>query len=335
MLWSRWGALRARCRPLSWALLLLAPAALPAADGPAGAPSQSFFPMPIAVPREPDPHVPAIPERLRVDVQSEGTSSREELAAAANRLPLQALSPANRARIAGLISQPSLYRRLPTITCRTDPRVYSYFTEHPDVAVSIWRVMGISEMQMRQVSATEWETDLNDGTVGLVTLLHAAPTSRLVLCEGEFKSPLLAKPIRSTGLMHLQTQNWQDGSGRSYVTHSADMFVQFHSSAVETIAKLISPMSFKMADSNFEEVSVFIRMMDEAMSHEPGWVERTAGKMEGVLPGADKTLLDVAAEVYVDAQRRALEQAGQPVTLDAIRPPIQTASGIDAASAPR
>jgi hypothetical protein len=76
-------------------------------------------------------------------------------------------------------------------------------------------------------------------------------------------------------------------------------------------------------------------MMDEAMSHEPGWVERTAGRMEGVLPGTDKQLLDVAAQVYVDAQRRALQQAGQPVTLDAIRPPIQTASGVDAAIAPR
>jgi hypothetical protein len=334
MLWTRWEALRARRRTLSAALILMFAAPLAGADGPAAAPHQSFFPMPVAVPREADSDLPAIPERLRVEVLSEGTSSREELTAAVQRLPLSSLTSAGRARIAGVTGEPSLFRRLPMITCRTDPRVYSYFTEHPDVAVSIWRAMGISQMQMRQVSATEWETDLKDGTVGLITLLHATPTSRLVLCEGEFKSPLLAKPIRSTGLMHLQTQTWQDAAGQAYVTHTADMFVQFHSSAVETIAKLISPMSFKMADGNFEEVTVFIRMMDEAMSHEPGWVEQTAGRMEGVLPGTDKQLLDIAAQVFVDAQRRELEQAGQPVTLEAIRPPIQTASG-DGAIAPR
>ena len=335
MLWSRWGELRARCRPLSVALVFLSPSLLAAADGADAAANRSFFPAPVAVPREPQPQLPAIPDRLRVDVQSEGTSSRDELTAATTRLPLAELSAPHRTRVEGIVGQPSLFRRLPTITCRTDPRVYAYFTEHPDVAVSIWRVMGISEMQMRQVSPTEWETDLKDGTVGLVTVLHATPTSRLILCEGEFKSPLLTKPIRSTGLMHLQTQTWQDGAGQCYVTHAADMFVLFQSGAVETIAKLISPMSFKMADSNFEEVSVFLRMMDEAMAHEPGWVERTAGRMEGVLPGTDKQLLDVAAQVYVDAQRRALQQAGQPVTLDAIRPPIQTAAGLDADIAPR
>ena len=176
------------------------------------------------------------------------------------------------------------------------------------------------------MSATEWETDLQDA-VGLVTLLHSAPTSEADPLRGEFKSPLLPKTIRSTGLMNLQTQTWQDQTGQHHVTHSADMFVQFHSTAVESVAKLISPMSFRMADHNFEEVTVFIRMMDEAMSHEPGWVERTAGKLEGVLPGTDRQLLNVAAEVYVDAQRRALQQAGRPVTLEAIRPPVQTASG--------
>ncbi len=328
MVWRRLESLRARCRPLYLSAILLAPGMLPAADPAAPSSSQSFFPAPVAIPRETDRQVPGVPERLRVTTKAEGTSSKDELAAAVHRLPLNDLLPEYRARVTSMANSPSLFRRLPTITCRTDPRVYEYFTQHPDVAVSIWRAMGISEMQMRQVSPTEWETDLQDGTVGLVTLLHSTPTSRLILCEGEFKSPLLTKTIRSNGLMHLQTQMWQDQTGQHYVTHSADMFVQFHSTAVETIAKLISPMSFKMADHNFEEVSVFIRMMDEAMSHEPGWVERTAGKLEGVLPGSDRELLNVAAQVYVDAQRRALQQAGQPVTLESIRPPIQTASGL-------
>jgi hypothetical protein len=335
MVRKRLDALRARCVPLCLAAALQLPGAIMAADPPGPPSGQSFFPNPVAVPRERAATLPTTPDRLRVEVQSEGDSSRQELASAIRRLPLHELSPAARTRVSEITNSPSLFRRLPTISCRTDPRVYTYFTEHPDVAVSIWRVMGISEMQMRQVSATEYETDLQDGTVGMVSVLHRTPTSRLVLCEGEFKSPLLTKTIRSTGLMHLQTQTWQDRNGKSGVTHTADMFVQFQSSAVETVAKLISPMSFKMADHNFEEVSVFLRMMDEAMSHEPGWVERTASRMEGVLPGADQELLQVAAQVYVDAQRRTLERAGQPVTLDAIRPPVQTASGVEGGVLPR
>lgn len=267
-----------------------------------------------------------IREVLRVDVTQAGTSARGDLADAVQRLPMRQLTAEQARRVNAIIRSPSLFRRLPTITCRTDPRVYSYFVSNPDVAVSIWRVMGISEMQLRQISANEYETDLNDGTIGALTVLHRSEKCQLVLCEGDFKSPLLAKPIRSTGLMCLQSRAWQDADGRNYVTHVGDVYVVFHSDAVEAIAKLISPMSFKMADKNFEEVTIFIRMMDQAMSHEPGWVERTASRMEGVIPGRDKELIELAAQVYVDARRRALQQAGGPVSVDTILPPVQSAS---------
>jgi hypothetical protein len=266
-------------------------------------------------------------QRLRVEVNQTGTSAKDELTRSLQRLPLAQLADADRQRVNSIVRSPSLYRRLPTVTCRTDARVYSFFVENPDVAVSIWRVMGISDMQMRQISANEYETDLKDGTFGALTVLHRSPTCHLVMCTGDFKSPLLAKPIRSTGLMCLQSQTWQAEDGTSYVTHAGDVYVMLQSEAVEAIAKLISPMSFKMADKNFEEVTLFIRMMDEAMSREPGWIERTASRMDGVIPGRDKELLDVAAKVYVDARRRELQQTGGAVSLEAIRPPVQSASG--------
>ena len=150
MAWRRLDALRARSRALSLSALLLTPGLLCAADPPAAS-NQSFFPAPVAIPRESDPQVPAgTPERLRVSTSAAGTSSRDELSAAVHRLPLNELTSAHRNRVTTIANSPSLFRRLPTITCRTDPRVYSYFTQHPDVAVSIWRAMGISEMQMRR-----------------------------------------------------------------------------------------------------------------------------------------------------------------------------------------
>jgi len=264
---------------------------------------------------------------LKVDITQPGNSGRDEQARAVQRIPTSKLTAAHAQKVNSIVRAPSLYRRLPTVTCRTDPRVYAYFVENPDVAVSIWRVMGISEMQLHQVSDTEYEADMKDGNIGVLTVLHRSENSHLVLCEGDFKSPLLAKPIKSTGVMSLQSRHWQGEDGTNYVTHTGDVFVVFHSDAVEAIAKLISPMSFKLADKNFEEVTIFVRMMDEAMAHEPGWVERTASRLDGVVPGRDKELLEVAAKVFVDARRRELQRAGGPVTLEAIRPPVRSASG--------
>jgi hypothetical protein len=294
----------------------------------------SGIPMPVNIPRDdvgqraarmPQGH--AAVDRLKVNVDRDGTSSRNDLEAATRRLPFHQLAPADQQKVREIANSPSLFRRLPQVTCQADRRVYDFFARHPDVAVSIWRAIGISEMQMRQTGPCEWETDLRDGTIGVVKLLHRSETSMLVLCEGEFKSPLLARPIYSTGLMHLEMHFGTDAAGQQTVTHSGDLFVVLHSDAVEAVAKLISPMSFKMVDRNFEEVTLFLRMMDEAMVREPGWVEKTAERLDGILPGRTEELLAVTAQVYVDGQRRIRTASGETTSLEAIRPPVRTASG--------
>lgn len=303
-------ARRHRLRLLS-GLFLLATATRLCAQGPGAAPpAENFFPMPVTVPRAaPGPAAPAgaieaVPPRLRLEVQEKGNSSRDELQAAIRRFPFSQLDPTDRERIRPVLESPTLFRRLPKIRCEIDPRGYTFFTAHPDVAVSIWRAMGISEMQLYQTGPREYETDLRDGTQGVITVLHSSSGRQVVLCEGQFKSPLLARPIQSTGLLALETAFTRDATGRTFVTHTADVFVLFPSNTVEAVARLISPMSFKMADRNFEEVTLFLRLMDEAMCRQPGWVEQTAGKLDGILPGRDAELLAVTAQVYAEAARR-------------------------------
>lgn len=266
-------------------------------------------------------------EPLRTDVLYAGTSSREELDFARNRLPWNQLSRTAHARASTVVNDLSLFRRLPTVRCEVDSRTYWYLSQHPDVAVSLWRAMGISEMRMWQTGPYRYECDLRDGTFGAIDVLYRDNGRQIVICDGQFQSPVLANPIAATGLMHLQTTMQRTDDGRTIVTHTADVFVKFNSQTVEALAKLVSPVTFKMADQNFEEVTLFLRMMDQAMSRQPGWVEQMAGRMEGVLPGRDAELLELTAEVYVDAQRRRLQAAGQPVTLEAMQPPVTPASG--------
>src|SRR5690606_20909099 len=137
-------------------------------------------------------------------------------------------------------------------------------------------------VQMWQTSATSYETDTRDGTIGTVDVLYRHPGSYLVLCHGQFQSPALPKPIQASALMHLQPRFSTDGT----VAHHVDLFVSFPSLTVETIAKLVSPVSNRIADRNFEEVSLFVEMMSTAMSRQPGWVEQLAGELEGIVDGS-------------------------------------------------
>lgn len=264
---------------------------------------------------------------LRVEVLAPGNSSRAMLRAAADGVPLNRLQPADRQRARTVLSSISLYRRLPTVRCEVDPRVYTYFTTHPDVAVSIWRAMDVSNLQMRQTGPLEYEADAGDGTQGVISLLYRGPDCCLIHCDGQFTNPVVKKPIRAQGLMCLYTEFSRTSDGRTLATNRADIFVTFPSQTVETVARLIAPVSNRIADRNLEELSLFLRFMDAAMTTQPGWVEDVSTRLDGLLPGRREQLLQLTAEVYVDGQRQMQARNGQDPSLELILPPVRSASG--------
>ena len=87
----------------------------------------------------------------------------------------------------------------------------------------------------------------------------------------------------------------------------------------------MAPISNKITDKNFEEITLFVRMMQLAMSQQPGWVEQMASKMDGILAGRADALLEVTAQCYIDEKRRQGVITGDPVSLKAIQPPVAIA----------
>ncbi len=239
-----------------------------------------------------------------VRVLKKGTSSRASRKAAIDALPLDKLSDEHRKLALSVIESTSVFRDLPTLEFEVEPAVYEFFRMHPDVAVSIWRAMEISQFQMWQTAREQYEADAGDGSTGVLTVLFVGGPHSIVLCEGVYKSPFLAKPIKATALLHIESMYEQRADKKIYARHGGHLFVNFPSQTVDTAAKLISPVSNLIIDRNFHEVSLFLHMMSLAMARQPGWVEHIAGKLEGVLEVRKSQLLDVTAKVYVDANKR-------------------------------
>jgi hypothetical protein len=264
--------------------------------------------------------------RPEVTPVSAGTSSRRARSAAIDELGLHRLPRPNQQLVHGVIDEVSLFRRLPSFRCEVDPQVHEYFVQHPDVAVSIWQAMGISELELSRTGDWSYSMDTNDGTTGTINVLYRSAESCLILCNGMFKSPFLQSPIAARSVMHVRTQFSTDQEGRTFATHQADMFVAFPSQKIETVAKLISPVSNVIVDRNFQEISLFVHVMWLAMGRQPGWVEQIVGQLEGVTDEQRKNLIKLTARVYVDTQTAQRRRAGEPVTLEAIRPPTSGSS---------
>jgi hypothetical protein len=244
------------------------------------------------------------------ELDAKGTSDTAARKAAIAALPLDQLSAENRQKVQTLTKSVSFYRRLPKVTFTVEPEVYNYFLAHPDVAVSIWRAMKISKLKMWQTGRFDYEADTGDGSVGTLEVLHVGGEKNLVTCDGLYKSQLFTKPIEAKSLLFLQASFAKQADGTVLVTHRADLFVSFPSMTIDVVARIFSPLTVKMTDRTFTEISLFLKMMSMAMSRRPDWVEHITEKMEGVADVRKEQILELSTQVFTAAQNRELEQMG-------------------------
>lgn len=245
-------------------------------------------------------------QELSVKIVQRAASSKAIQQSAIDDLPFRQMTAENRKRTQEILRSLSMFRRLATIEFKTHADAYAFFATHPDAAVSIWRAMEISKFQMWQTGPAVYEVESEDGSLGVIEVLHSDSTHKLVLCHGAYNNPLLIKPIQAIALMHLRTSFSDADNGLKLVTHYVDLFVSFPSQTVETAAKVISPISYLIADRNFREISLFVQLMSQAMQNQPGWVERLVGRMDGVLDVRKDQLLKITAKLYVDARKHQL-----------------------------
>lgn len=244
-----------------------------------------------------------------LDAEPKGSSTAAARKQAIAAIPWEQLTAEQRDKVKEITGSVSYYRRLPKVSFPVEPDVYNYFLAHPDVAVSIWRAMQISKLQMFQTGRFEYEADAGDGSVGAIEILYSGAEKHLALCTGEFQSPVFKNPIEARSLILLQTSFITEPDGSTVMSHRAELFISFPSQTIDVAAKIFSPLTVTMTDRTFTEISMFVRMMSLAMTRRPDWVEQIAEKLDGIPELRRKQLLELAARMHTEALHRAARQA--------------------------
>ncbi|MDB5344983.1 MAG: hypothetical protein JWP89_3360 [Schlesneria sp.] len=270
-----------------------------------------------------DAELDAAFQSLGVLTTKTGSSAYAVRKQAIGELQAAELSADATTKVNRILNNLAMFRRLPTLNFEADPDVYNYFLRNPDVTVATWRAMEISKFQLRSTGAGCYEADAGDGSVGRIEILRQTPTETVIHCDGAFKSPLLPKPITARSVMRLQTSFTKEPDGRVVTTHSGDVFVEFPSQAVETVARVISPVSHSIADRNFKQISLYIHLMTQAMAKHPGWIENIGNKLDGVTGAQRQQFLEVSARSHVIARKRLAVQSGKPLQLEEILSPFR------------
>ena len=254
---------------------------------------------------EKTPTDPQSPRRVKLHVEEieAATSSKHARQTIAASIPLDRLEDHHRVQVEALLANRSLFRCLPALRIELEPSSYEFYRRQPEIAVAIWQVLGISEVKLKPIVRDHYTVDSTDGSRGTIEILLRTDDLLIVRGTGNWHSGLLPVPIRSEGLFVLRHRFEQDRDGRRFVTHQAALFLAFPQQSVRNVAKLISPVTNLIADRNFRDISLFLRMMQVASVQRPGWVERIAGRLKGLTQSQRDEFLKTAARAVVTARR--------------------------------
>ena len=233
-------------------------------------------------------------EKAGIRVLADGDSSSNAEDLARNGIPLKAMTQENRQRAQLIIRDRSQFRKLPSLQYTVDETMFRYLLRHPDVAVSTWRVMGISRFEMLQTGEQEFEAHAIDGSEGIADILYQDDTQMVFICQGSYHNSLLPRAMEASALIWFRTVFAPGKDGSHIVTQKADVFVRFPSSGVSALARVLTPVLHSLMDRNLFEVSLYGSMMSRAVRDEPEWVVQVAQQMEGVLPQRKAELIEVA-----------------------------------------
>jgi hypothetical protein len=235
---------------------------------------------------------------------AQGTSSGTTQREAIRSIPIGKLDAASRAKVASVLDNVTLYRRMPIRAVPCDPDLHLFLVRHPDVIVNIWEVLGVAQLQLRQTGPEEFQVEEKEGTSATMQFLYHTRDTHLVYGEWKYTGKVLPRTIGGRCLAILHSGCVHDSDGSCCISNRLDAFVSVEPGGVELLSKIFYPLIAKTADSNFLQTVSFVGSLSRTAEVNSRGVQRLAGKLTHVQPEVRRQFAGVAAAVA----RKASEQ---------------------------
>ncbi|NQU25103.1 MAG: hypothetical protein HQ567_27775 [Candidatus Nealsonbacteria bacterium] len=243
------------------------------------------------------------------------TTSRAARENAVESIPLDQLDTKAQAKVSSVLSDLSVFRRMPIRVIDCDPELYLFLLRNPDVVVNIWEVLKIGSLKVKQVETGKFALTELAGTQCTVEFLYRSHNVHVAYAEGTYTGPLFARPVKGRCLLVLKTGYVREPDGRYYITTRLDTFLSIQPGGAELLTKTFHPLVGKTADLNFVQSMAFLGSLSRTAEVNSRGVQRLASRLERVQPEARQRLAELAAEIpgkYTAASRRKTVRAPVP-----------------------
>jgi len=228
-------------------------------------------------------------------------------------IPLDKLDPTARAKVTSVLTDVTMFRRLPIRVIQSDPDLYLFLVRHPDVIVNIWEVLGISQVAMQQIGPATFRMTEEGGFHGTVEYLYQNHDTHLIFIDGDSEGPLFTKRVRGRGLLILKTGYVREPDGRYYITNRLDALIRIQPGGAELLTKTFQPLVGKVADVNFTQTAGFLGSLSLTAQMNPRGMQRLAERLARVQPEIRRQFAQLSQGVALKAANLPGRQpSGQP-----------------------
>jgi hypothetical protein len=225
---------------------------------------------------------------------STSDASRQD---AAKSIPMEKLTPEDRAKVDSVVTNPSIFRRMPTKVVDCDPDMYLFLVRHPDVVVNIWEILKVSRIQLRQTEENRFRLTEPVGTVANFEFIYRSHDTHVLYGEGSYDGPLMAKPAKGRGVLVLKCGYVRETNGRYYITSRLDCFLTIEPAGIELLTKTVSPLMGKTVDNNFIQTAAFVSSLSRTAEVNRRGVQRLATQLTHVDPDVRTQFEEVVADM--------------------------------------
>lgn len=238
-----------------------------------------------------------------------GTTSRTERHAAASRIPHDRLDPAVSRKVADVVQNATIYRQLPVVTINSDPDFYLTLLRYPEVIISTWQLMGVTQMDAKRIAPFAIEVNDGAGTATKTDLVYGDPNLNIFYSEGEYDGPMLFRKINGKCVIVVESHYQLDASGQPSVTSRLNIFLHIDNMAAGLIARTIHPLVGTTADNNFVETLKFTEKLAATSDTNGPGVQRMGSRLPGLQPDVRQRFIDIAGIAWQRAQRRTIAES--------------------------
>ena len=237
------------------------------------------------------------PVVARAESPLAASTSRESREDAVRSIPFDKLDEKSRSKLWDVVSDPSVFRRMPTQMVDCDPDLFVFLVRHPEVVVNVWDLMGVTTARIKRVDPFRFDADDGAGTASRVELVYGDANTHVLYAEGKYDGPLAARAINGRCVIVLRSEYMLGDDERTYVTTRLDVFLRVDRFAAELVAKTLQPLVGKTADQNFAESTQFLGRLSRAAERNSAGVQRMASKLTRVDPSVRAEFAQLAATI--------------------------------------